>query len=44
MSKSLFLAGHNGMVGRAIHEALCDDYEIITAEKDELDLIDRSSK
>lgn len=41
----VFLAGHNGMVGRAIHTALRSDttIEIITAGRDELDLRDQAS-
>ena len=40
ISDSIFLCGHNGMVGSAIHEKLISDgYEnIITASKNELDL------
>ena len=40
ISDSIFLSGHKGMVGSAIHEKLLSDgYEnIITASKNELDL------
>ena len=36
----LFLAGHNGMVGRSIHKILKDEfeYEIITESRSNLDL------
>ena len=40
ISDSIFLSGHKGMVGSAIHEKLISDgyQNIITASKNELDL------
>jgi len=45
MSKRIFIAGHNGMVGRAIHRQLEQDrtIETITRERNQLDLIDQAS-
>jgi len=44
-TKRIFIAGHNGMVGRAIHRRLAQDksVEIITRERHQLDLIDQAS-
>ena len=41
----IFLAGHKGMVGSAIHRRLSanDGVEIVTQEKSELDLLDQSA-
>ena len=41
----IFLAGHKGMVGSAIHRRLLeqDDVEILTQEKSQLDLLDQSA-
>ena len=40
----LFLAGHNGMVGRSIHKILKDEfeYEIITESRSNLDLTNQT--
>ncbi len=45
MTKRIFIAGHQGMVGRAIHRQLVQDeqIEIITRTHNELDLIDQSA-
>ena len=41
MKKKVFIAGHNGMVGSAIHRRLQldKDVEIITKSRQELDLV-----
>ena len=40
MTKKIFLAGHNGMVGKSIHQKLneLDGLEVITASKKDCDL------
>ena len=40
----IFIAGHKGMVGNAINDALRKntDYEIITKEKSELNLLNQN--
>jgi len=45
MKKNVFLAGHNGMVGTAIHKLLSKNNKlnIITRDKSELNLLDQSS-
>jgi GDP-L-fucose synthase len=43
MTKKLYIAGHNGMVGKALMRAasINDKYEIITATRDELNLLNQ---
>jgi GDP-L-fucose synthase len=41
--RKIFIAGHNGMVGRSFHRALADNNEIITCDRENLDLIDQGS-
>ena len=43
MKKKVFIAGHNGMVGSAIHRRLQldKDVEIITKSRQELDLVSK---
>ena len=45
MSKKIFIAGHNGMVGSAIRKVLItnENIEIITADRSELDLLNQKS-
>ena len=46
MTERIFLAGHRGMVGSAIHRALCHrkpDAEILTADRKDLDLRDQAA-
>ncbi|MGI2259754.1 GDP-L-fucose synthase [Shewanella sp. GXUN23E] len=45
MSKRVFVAGHQGMVGSAIVRQLskCDDVEIVTRTRSELNLLDQST-
>ena len=42
----VFISGHRGMVGSALVRAFCEkssEYELIFADRDELDLLDQSS-
>jgi GDP-L-fucose synthase len=43
MTKKLYIAGHRGMVGKALVRAAAvhGDYEVIVASRDELDLLDQ---
>src|SRR3546814_18972320 len=42
--KRVFVAGHRGLVGSAITRRLaCEDCEIVTATRDEVDLADQSA-
>ena len=42
--KKIFVAGHNGMVGRALTRALSqkEDLQLITVERTELDLLSQT--
>ena len=44
MSINVFIAGHNGMVGSAVHKKLLekDNYRVITANRRELDLTNQA--
>jgi GDP-L-fucose synthase len=41
--KKLFIAGHRGMVGKALLRAAADTYQTLTATRDRLDLCDQSA-
>ncbi len=43
MSKRVYVAGHNGMVGSALQRQLASNVEVITRTHDELDLVDQAA-
>jgi len=43
MSKRVYVAGHNGMVGSALKRQLASNVEVITRSHDELDLVNQAA-